>query len=597
MKKHILPILLITIAVVSGIASPPNADSRRQKARYYYLEGVRLQMERKEAESYEYFKKALKIDPDYAEALSAVGQRRLTIDDNIHQSIEAIYASLAMMQPFVEQYPGDFFESAYYAYLAAHLDTLPEAIRIYERTDSLFPTKTSTLYNLAEVYMADYQPLKAIEALNRYEKTEGKSAPISLRKIGYMLQSRDTLAALREADELVAYSPKEPGFRIIRGNLFTVVGMPDSAYNSYIEAERIAPDNGAAKLALADYYKEQGDSAAYDAKIYEALLCEDFGLEEKTTLLAQYLQRLFIDKSNTARGDTLFSVLRRQYPHEPDVLDLDARYSAAKGDLKTAVEQIRYAIDLNRENHDYWGQLMSYQLNDDLPDDVIATYEEADKSMETTEGMKLLLAQATLMTKDFDRTAAIYDSLLKESHSSLSVYDSIHDKSILNTFDYETLMRVSTLFNLSGDAFYTAKKIPLAFTNYENALASNPANAMVLNNYAYFLTEEGGDLDRAYDMSKRAIDLEPDNSTFIDTYAWILFKKGNLDEALVQQQKAVEKSEETGDTSAELYSHLGDILFCLGRIDEAIEFWQKGLDIEPDNEALKQRVKNRRLPE
>ncbi|MEE1022340.1 MAG: tetratricopeptide repeat protein [Muribaculaceae bacterium] len=593
---------MAAIAVMTAIAARPvagpAANSRRQKARYYYMEGVRLQMDRKDAESYELFHKALRIDPTYAEAQSAVGQRRLAIDDDEHQSPEAIYASLAMMRPFVEQYPGDFFESSYYAYLAAHLDTLPEAIRVYERTDSLFPTKTATLYTLADVYMADHQPLKAIEALDRYEKIEGKSAPVSLRKIGYMIQSRDTAGALREADELVAYSPKEPGFRILRGNVFAALGMPDSAFNAYTGAERIAPDNGAAKLALADWYKEKGDSAAYDAKTYEALLSEDFGVEQKTALLAQYLQRLLTDKSNTARGDTLFQVLRRQYPHEPEVLDLDARFSAAKGELKTAVEQIRYAIDLNRENPDYWGQLMSYQLADDLPQEAIATYEEAADGMEEVpEGMKLLLAQAAVMTKDFDRTASIYDALIKESHPSLTVYDSIPDKSVLNTFDYETLMRVSTLFNLAGDAYYTAKEIPLAFTNYENALATNPTNSMVLNNYAYFLTEEGGDIERAYEMSRRAVDIDPDNPTFVDTYAWVLFKKGEYDEALVQQQKAVEKSEEAGDISAELYSHLGDILFRLGRPDEAVEAWQKALDLNPGDEGLKQRVKTRRIPE
>lgn len=592
LKKTVIAIVSLLMAFSAALAFRGPAASR-EKARYYYLEAVRRQVEGKEAESYELYKKAHQLDPTYVEAESAYGSRRLGIETDTFQTPEMLMESFAMMRPYVDEYPGDFFEAAYYAYVAAHLDTLQEAIRVYERIDSLYPSKTATLYSLSEAYMADRNVPKAIEALDRYEKVEGKSPEISLRKITYFIQSQDTVGALKEAADLVAYSPRDPRYRILRGNVFSALNRPDSALECYLDAERIAPDNGAAKLALAAFYKEAGDSVKYDEKTYEALLSEDFDLDQKSALLAQYLQRIISDKSATSRGDYLFSVLRDQYPHEHQVLDLAARYSAAKGDIVDAVEQIGYAIDLKPDVEDYWGQLMSYQLSDDKPAEAVKTYDRAATHIVPTEGLKLLLAQAASMDKDYDRAVGVYDELLGNIDPSLNAVDSVADRSVAVRMQYEDLVRTSTLFNMLGDLYYQAKMIPQAFTAYQNALSFLPDNAMVLNNYAYFLTEEGGDIEKAYEMSKRAVDIDPENPTFLDTYAWILFKKGDFEQALTYQQAAIEKSEAEGDVSTELYSHFGDILFLNGKTDEAVEYWQKALELAPDDLTLQKKVKTR----
>lgn len=571
-------------------------DTSMEKARYYYLEGVRLQAGGDNAAAYECYKKAYSLRPDYTEAASAYGNLRLSVLTDTLQSTPELLNSLALMRPFVKEYSGDFFESQYFAYLAAHLDTLKEAIAVYERSDSLFPTKTATLVQLAEAYMADNNLPRAIDALNRYEKTEGMSPALSLRKISYFISAKDTAGALEETERLVDFSPREPNYRILQGNVFNALAMPDSALQSFLTAERMAPENGAAKLALADWYKEHGDSAAYDTKTYEALLSEDFDVQQKTELLAVYLQKVINEKGSTARGDHLFEALSRQYPHEPDMLDLGARYNAAKGNIGEAIEQISYAIDLSPDNENYWGQLMSYQLGDDKGREAMQTYERAKEHVTPSQGLKLIYANAASMASDEKEAVKAFDELLRDENQSLSATDSVTDRSLPHRMDYEQLIRVSTLYNMLGDMYYRVKKIPDAFRAYENALLFFPENAMVLNNYAYFLIENGGDMERAAEMSKRAVDNQPDNPTFIDTYAWILFKKGDYEDALTYQRSAVEKSEAEGDTSAELYDHYGDILFKNGKTDEAVENWKKALeqDDAPENaDAVKRKIKER----
>lgn len=574
-------------------AKPGNGSSAgtREKARYYYMEAVRRQVDGNNAAAFELYKKAYGIDPTYTEAESAYGGLRLTIAADTFQTPAMLLGSLEMMRPFIDKYTGDYFEQTYYAYLAAHLDTLKEAIRVYERADSLFPSKTATLANLSEAYMAHHDLASAIGALDRYERVEGKSAPVSLRKITYFIQAQDTLGALREARELAEYSPREPRFMILRGNVYDALAMPDSALTCYLQAERIAPESGPAKLALAGYYKEHGDSVNFDKKTYEALLSEDFDLTQKADLLAQYLQRIISDKSDTSRGDHLFDVLSKQYPHEPQVLDLAARYSAAKGNMADAIEQIGYAIDLKADQKDYWAQLMSYQMVDDKPAEAIKTFDRAATHITPDEDLLLMLTQAGAMAKDYDRAEDAFNKLLGGLDTRLNITDSLPDRSIAAKMTFEDLNKTSSLFTMLGDLYYTRKMIPQAFVAYENALKFIPDNAMALNNYAYFMSEEGGDLDRALQMSSQAIQIEPDNYTFLDTYAWIQFLKGNVEEALKYQMSAVEKAEAAEDISAELYSHLGDILFNSARPDEALDAWKKAAELNPEDALLKKKIK------
>lgn len=592
-QRHILFIFAAILLTGVSIASTRYDNRLRKKARYFYLEGVEKQVYGDNAGAYELYKKAYTIDSTYAEAASAYGSQRMTIQTDSFQNRSQMLASLMLMRDFVDEYPGDFFESQYYAYLASRLDTLPEALRIFEREDSLFPSKTATLVHLAETRMASDDLKGAIAALDKLEKAEGMSPQITLRKITYYITKQDTANALRAADELIASNVREATYKILKGNVFDALNMPDSAFVYYELAEKTSPESGIAKIALANYYKERGDSAAYDNKIYEALLTEDFDLGQKSSLLAEYLQKLINDRSSTARGDHLFKVLRDQYPHEPMVLDLAARYSAAKGDVADAIEEISYALDLSPDRENYWGQLMSYQMTNDNYQGAMNTYRRAARHISPSESLKLMYASAAAQDHKLAEAMTMYGELLRAIDPSLAVGDTAVSKSLRSRLGYDDLVRASTIYNLVGDAYYQEKELDKSFKAYENAIFFFADNDMALNNYAYFLVENDRDLDRALELSRHSLELNPENPTFLDTYAWILFKKGEYEKAKEKQLAAIERSEETKDVSSELYSHMGDILFMCGDQSGAVEYWKKALRLEPDNKLLSKKIKNK----
>lgn len=589
--------LMMLMAVPAALLAMPHGETRtRAKARYYYMEGALQQAKGQDVLAHEYFKKAAAIDPTYLEANHAFGNSRLLVRTDTMQTRTELLNSLAMMKPFIDAFPDDFNENQFYAYAAGQLDSPQEAIRVFERIVERQPDKTTVLLQLGDAYMATHNTQKAVEALNKFEAAEGMSPQLSMRKITYLIAGADTTAALKEADALITSNPKDPNYRILKGDLLQALGKTDSVEKYYKQAEEINPEYGAAKLALATLYLNRGDSAAYDAKIYEALLSEDFGMEDKTALLAQYLQTLINQKSDTKRGDTLFSVLRDQYPHEPSIINLEARYNAAKGDTSTASELMGYVVGVEPDKEQNWGQLISYQISSQDYHGAMDSYKKATQHIPPTTTLMLLHATAAALAEDYDEAQRAYADMIHEIDPNLPVLQSA-DSIPTRQFTSDQLTRLSNIYTMLGDMWYGAKRLDNTFKAYDNALHFLPDNELTLNNYAYFLAVNGGDLQKARQMSRTALDYQPDNETYIDTYAWILYLLGDYKEARNYQQSAVEKAEAANEPSAELYSHYGDILFKDGEPELAVAYWEKALKLDPDNQELKQKVKTKTLIE
>lgn len=603
MNKRTSKILFLTIlvflAAAAGVAA--NESAQRRKARYYYAGGVQQQAIGNEAAAYEYFKKAYESDPTYTEGASAYGTRRLYIGLDTLQSDTELGRSLSLMRTYVDEYPDDLYESLYYGYVAGQLGSLDEAVRVLERTYSIHPETSNILLQLSEVYARANDLPKAIEAIDRYERQEGLSPQITTQKLSFLLAEKDTTAALSEVSRLLESNPADASYSILKGNVFDIISMPDSALVYYKRAEKLEPESGAPKLALASYYQQIGDSIAYDNKIYEVLLTEDLGVDQKTDLLAQYLQTLISDNRETARGDHLFSVLRNQYPHEPKVLDLAARYSAAKQNFADAQEQISYALDLDPANITYWGQLMTYQAAGDNPKEALATFERAKSHVVPDDQLKFYAASVAQMAEDYGYAADVYRNMICDIDAKLPVDSVISLSDVRTDISMENLDMLSRLFCSLGDVYNAAGKYEDSYRAYDNAITLDSSNAMAKNNYAYFLSENGGDLGKALALSSEAIQgADAENPTYLDTYAWILFLKGNVAEAEQYQRKAIEAMEKEKYGSSEIYDHFGDILARKGDMKEALEAWRKAAELQeklketdkPEHAATLEKIKN-----
>lgn len=570
--------------MAAGIACVHAENSARRKARYYYSAGAEQQALGNEAAAYEYFKKAWQSDPTYPEGASAYGSRRLYIGLDTLQSEAELDRSLSMMKPYIDLYPEDLYENLFYGYVAGQLDHDDEGIRVLERTYTHHPQSSNILFALSDAYARKDDWPKAIEAIERYETQAGRSSQVSTRKLSFMLVAGDTVAAINEVRKLTDSNPYDASFAILRGNLYDVVDMPDSALTQYLRAEQLEPESGAAKLALAAHYLANGDSVAYDKKMYEVLLVEDIDFNQKADLVAEYLQTLMQDNQDRKRGDYLFSVLESQYPHEPRVLDLAARYNAAKGDFAAAREQMAYAIDRDPSNVTYWGQLMTYQAADDRPLDALETFNRAKSHIEPDDQLKMYYVSVAQMAERYDSAANMVRTMIDDIQPGLPIDSTLTLGVLRHDITAAELDQISNLLVTLGDVYYFDKDTVTAFKMYENAIILDDSNSMAKNNYAYFLSTGGGDLDKALELSRSSLSgFDALNPTYLDTYAWINFLKGNVEEALKYQEMAIDEQQKTQYESAELYIHYADIKAALGDWNTAVKYWKKAVALMEDS--------------
>lgn len=549
-------ILALTIGMAMVMATDSSEPSRR-KARYYYMQGSQEIARKEMASAYEYFKKAYELDSTYNDAAFTYANQRLFLRTDTMQSDTELLKSLGMMQKYVDANPLDLYAARMYGYVTSALDTLDEAIRVYERSYNLMPGETSLLEALAEAYMRQQKQTEALDALERFEKIEGLSKDLGLKKIGYYLAFQDTVGALNEANKIVAANPRDPYSLILKGNLYEVVGEMDSVYAAFKKAEELAPSNGSVKMSLASYYQTVGDTIMLDNMIYEGLLSEDFEMEDKLMILADFLQTLIDEKGDHKRGDYLFSVLLQQYPHEPDVLDMAARYSAAKGNYAEARENVSYAIDLDPTNERYRVMILSYDIQEENYKRGIEDYNETKKHLEPSSTLKSLYAACATMLEDTREGEKIITDLIRETDERLDSASA--DREVLTEVRkevlYDDLIWLGSLYTSLGDLYYKQGDKDKSFEMFENALFFNNDNALTLNNYAYFLSEEDRDLDKALAMSFKAMEMSEDNPTYLDTYAWILYKMGNYKEALEYMERALELAKEFEDDNEEYDLH------------------------------------------
>ncbi len=572
-------------SVASSIMSARTGSSDQRKSRYYYYEGLRQDLEGNIDAGYECYRRAVELDPTNLDAKYMMASRSVSSRNPIMTDSASTVEILHSLRQYVDTYPDDLDENVFYGYLVGQRDTTGEDVRVLGRTAERFPRRSEVLIYLSQAYQGQGETANAIEAMNRYEQNEGKSAPLTLHKMSLYLDGGDSIGAMKEVDRLIASDPKEYSYLILKGNLYEILNKRDSAEALYIKAEKMNPEASAPKLALMEVYRDRGDSAAYDNKVYEVLLTEDLEREQKVAFLSQYLQRIIDDDADTGRGDYLFSVLRNQYPHEPDVLNLAARYSAAKEDYDDAAEQIGYAIDMDPKNTQYYQQRMYYLANADRVDDAIKAYEDAEKHVEMTDNMKLYGGLLLQNAGRKEEAMALYRKLVHNVDSTLDIDGEIDlGKDIRKDITMEELNFLSITLSSMGDCAFSANDTTAAFRDYRNALVLNPDNALAANNYAYFSATHGGNLEEALRYSEKSLKGDnANNPTYMDTYAWILYLLDKNDEALEVQARTLEEMEKAGTPDPEALNHYGDMLKKVGRDEEAVEYWKKALEHNPDD--------------
>lgn len=539
----------------------------RRKFDYFYLEGTRLVQKGEIDAAFDMLRQAAAVDTMSASVKYALASYYLQLNKP--------QIAYDMIKDAARIDKDNYWYGMMLANLAQNLGDNEQAEKAYQALIANNPQKPELNYMLAETYAQKGEYQKAIDSYEKMEQSMGIMEPITLQKVKLYKALKNDEKAYAEVEKLIKAYPQEIGYLILLGDIYLNDNKDDKALEMYDRAEKMEPDNGYLLVSKANYYNRKGDKEKYLDEIRKALSNKKIDVETKVKILTDYLSDLLQKKENLDQAYQLFSELVDMHPQEESIYSLYAEFLLSQKKYKEAGEQLQVAVDLAPNNKQYWLQLMGVNMQLGELDEVITVGEKALTYIPDAAEIYMYMGSGYAMQKDYDKAIDI----LKRGISHL---------------DENNNALVSDYYGQLGDSYYLSGDKDKAFEAFENALLHNPKNTGVLNNYSYFLALDKRDLSKAERMSGDVIKIEPDNPTFLDTYAWVFFQQGNYTLAKIYLQNALNKG---GDKSADLLEHYGDVLFMLGEVDEALQYWEKAKDAGSESEVLPRKIKDKKYYE
>lgn len=564
-------LLLLTVLPFADklMASDRKAISEddRVKAEYIFLEAEKQRNMGRDDAFHHLLQYAHSLDPENSAIAYYLGYSRL-MKSNLSVSDSLFSSSLRMMRKHVDAHPEDKYEAMLYANGNMIANQVQEGLRVLKIQAERNPHNVEVQLSIADAYarLEDYR--NAIAAYDSVQQWQGQSVQLSARKVRAYQALNDTVGAIGEMRSLLATAPRNVDYNLAMGNMMLMFGERDSALTYYDKAQQYEPENGATYLAKAQFYNAIGDSVNYDQQTYQALVSKDLDVASKVEVLADYARHLLVAKDSSARTENLFKVLIEQHPNEPQIRMLFSDYLAAKDDMKGAAEQMDYAVNLDPTDAQAWNRLLVLNI-------ILENYEAAiaagDRAIELNPNNIELygyIAPAYYNIKQYDKAIEVY----KKALAAVDSTDTEHRSMFLGGM---------------GDAKFSMGDTIGAFALYDQAIEIDPNNVSILNNYAYFLTLCNRDLDKAERMSAKTVQAEPQNATFLDTYAWVFYKRKEYTMAQLYIEMAIKNERRP---SSDIYDHYGDILLAVGNKQEALKQWKKALELDAGNKELLEKV-------
>ena len=549
-----------------ALAQSSLTSEQQRKYDYFFLEAMRLKEKKDYASAFGLLQHCLDIHPNAASALYEVSQYYMFLRQ-VPQGQEALEKAVANA-------PDNYWYSQGLASLYQQQNELDKAITLLEQMVVRFPAKQDPLFNLLDLYGRQEKYDKVISTLNRLEKHMGKNEQLSMEKFRIYLQMKDDKKAFQEIESLVQEYPMDMRYQVILGDVYLQNGKKQEAYDVYQKVLAAEPDNPMAIFSMASYYKQTGQEELYQQQLDTLVLNKKVTPDTKVGVMRQMIvENEQADKDST-QIIALFDRIMKQEQDDPQIPMLYAQYLLSKNMEAESVPVLEQVVDLDPTNNAARMMLIGAAVKKEDYKQIIKVCEPGIEATPDALEFYYYLAVAYNQAEKPDSVISICKRALE--HKTADGKKEI----------------VSEFYSILGDMYHTQKQMKEAYAAYDSALVYNPSNIGALNNYAYYLSVERRDLDKAEEMSYKTVKAEPNNATYLDTYAWILFEKGNYAEARIYIDNAMKS--EGGDKSDVIVEHCGDIYYMTGDVDGALTYWKKALEMGSESKTLKQKIEKKK---
>lgn len=451
------------------------------------------------------------------------------------QAMPSVFEALARIEP---DNPSHYFSAAYVHFLSKNYD---EALALYARAREHVGDTEDGIIGESEVHVAMENPAAAIRGLEAFLKQK----PPTVRP------------------------------HMLLAELYTLTEKPRRALATLDVAAARFPDEGVILLGRADAYLAMGREGRAVESLKAAFSGDQLDIDAKSSVLYTTLSNDNRRLGNASVG-ILADMLAAHYPQDPRAHAVRGDVYMQLGEASQAREAYLKALEINMYIEPVWQQLLSTELQLRMNDEVVKHGAEAAKLFPNNPFISFFVGHGLLGSKQHTEARK-------------------HFEQALNIADASNVALMTQLYSSLGDVYNALDMHAESDVAYEEAIATDTANAYALNNYAYYLALRKEKLDQAAAMAERAVRLAPGVEHYEDTYAWVLFQQGRYDEALVWIKRAMDNSSEPSEV---LYEHYGDILAMNGETDKAVAQWKRALEVAKivgkDIEGLSKKINERK---
>lgn len=556
-------ILLILLSVLLWCA---DAAAQKSDVRYnnFFLEAMLQRQKGNIDASFDLLRHCISIDPSKPEAYYFLAQYYTILKDK-EKSLQC-FKKAAELNPDNETY----METLARAYI--NNNQFAESIEILEKVVEKDAVRIDILELLAQLYVQVDDKDNAIKTLSRIENIEGKNEQISHMKSEIYREMGNKEASINEMQSLSEQYPYDMSMKARYAQTLFFNEEFDMAMGVIGEIFKEDSTNVFAQQLARDYYFDKGLKEKADSMLYVILNNSKTTTADKVQMLRQEIIFNEQNKRDSTEVIKLFELMMQQPQTDTELALLYVSYMDMKKMPREAMHNVvKKVLEIEPDNSSARMHLVGDAWLSEQFDEVIRLCKDA--RIYNPEEIKFYYYQGLAYFNKDD-----FDNALDAFKNGVGA---ITDESDVDM--------VSDLYMLMGDLLFKKEMKAEAYEAYDSCLQWNPDNIACLNNYAYFLSIDGKHLDKAEEMSRRTIKKEPENPTYLDTYAWVLFRQKRYAEAKIYIEQTLKF--DTVDVSADVLEHAGDIYANNGEMEKAMEKWKEALKLAPKNKVLIRKIK------
>lgn len=442
-------------------------------------------------------------------------------------------------------------------------------IDIYDKLLKDDPNNLDYLETYIDVLLriGDYD--KVIEKLDIVEQQLGKNEFIYLQKIQIYSEQGKKDKVIGELEKLVNFMPDNTRYIAMLAEAYRKAKRDKDAYKQYLKIKELEPDNKYINVSLMDYYQSMGELDKAFEEFISAIKNKELEFETKVQIYDFWFKDNEKNDEAKIAGEAFIEV----YPENSLGYYIIGTVHYNDNDFSKAKDYYIQALEHEKNNFATLYQLIICCIELHDYQDVIKYAEQAISLYPEQPLFYLFNGIGYFNLNDYETTVKVLEKGRKLSAN----------KELTANFD-----------TYIGDTYNLLKNKQKSYEAYDRVLKANPDNIYVLNNYAYYLSLDNQDLERALQMSGKTIKAEPKNPTYLDTYAWILYKMGRYQEAKKFMDKVFKYDKNPQGVN---YEHLGDILYKMGDVKNAVKNWKKAKKLGDVSEFIDMKIKDEKLYE